>query len=76
MLLLLLPSSLLAEPSFLSDIVKEVLRAEGNKDPVTVQVGVRIHQITTVDQKQENFGIVGTIFLYWKNPQLSSQPLK
>ena len=75
-LLLLLPSSLLAEPIFLSDIVKEVFRAEGNKEPVIVQVGVRIHQITAVDQKQENFGIVVTIFMYWNNPQLSKTLLE
>jgi len=34
-------------------------------------VGVQVHQIKFVNQKAENFGIVGTIRLEWEDPKLA-----
>jgi hypothetical protein len=73
--LLLLPSCALAESDFLSGIVEELLRQEGSANPITVRAGIRIHQITDVDQKQENFGVVASVILYWKDSRLSENLL-
>jgi hypothetical protein len=43
-------------------------------EPYEVGVGVQVHQIEFVDQKAENFGIVGTLRMEWKDPALAFDP--
>lgn len=38
---------------------------------VVVEVGLRIHQITSIDQKAENFGIVADLQLAYRDPKLA-----
>lgn len=39
--------------------------------PIKVKVGLKIEQITHVDQKAENFGAVGKLRLEWDDPNLA-----
>jgi hypothetical protein len=39
-----------------------------------VGVGIKVHQIEFVDQKAENFGVVGTLRMEWKDPALAFDP--
>lgn len=59
----------------------EVLRGEGEptgrrilREPIPVRIGVKLQQITTVDQKAENFGVVATLVMYWRDSGLAFDP--
>lgn len=45
-------------------------------NPLDVQVGIKIDQITNVDQKSENFGVVVTIRMQWTDPALAFDPVE
>jgi hypothetical protein len=42
--------------------------------PIDIKVGLRIDQITHVDQKSENFGAVGYLRMVWHDPNLAFEP--
>ena len=59
----------------------EVLRGEGEstgktllREPIPVGIGVKMQQITEVDQKEENFGVVANLVLHWRDPALAYDP--
>jgi hypothetical protein len=43
-------------------------------EPFEVGIGIQIDQINFVDQKSENFGVVGKLRLEWHDPKLSFDP--
>ena len=44
------------------------------QEPEEVLVGLKIHQVTEINQKQENFGLAGTLVLQWQVDELAYTP--
>ncbi len=42
--------------------------------PIPVKIGLKMHQITHVDQKGENFGVAASLKLIWRDPALGFNP--
>lgn len=40
-------------------------------EPLKVQVGIKLHQITSINQKEENFSAVTTLIMQWHEPALA-----
>ncbi len=43
-------------------------------EPVEVAVSLNVHQVTGIDQKAENFGVVATLTLEYNEPGLAAKP--
>jgi len=43
-------------------------------EPIEVQVGFRLDQVTNVDQKAENFSVVGNLVMGWKDEAFAFDP--
>jgi hypothetical protein len=53
---------------------QDLINRAAPDEPLDVAVGVRITQITGVDQKSENFGVVARIRMRWQDDALSFDP--
>jgi hypothetical protein len=60
-------------PEVLSDKAK-VTAQKVIFEPIEVQMGIQMDQIAGVDQKAENFDVVGDIFFEWTDPALAFNP--
>jgi len=59
----------------------EVLEGKGEptgtallREPIPVNIGIKLSQITEVNQKSENFGVVATLVMTWRDPALAFNP--
>jgi len=41
------------------------------KLPLQVKIGIKMQQITSVDQKSENFGVVASLMMEWHDPKMA-----
>jgi hypothetical protein len=39
-------------------------------EPLEASVGLKIHQITSINQREENFSVVATLIMKWHEPGL------
>ena len=42
-------------------------------EPLEVKVALKVSQITSIDQKAENFGVVATLRMLWSEPELAAK---
>jgi len=75
-LLVMTPTVLCAADKFHADFLNELFAPVDGAEPIPVQVGVRIQQITDVNQKKENFGVVATIMMRWHDEHITAAALK
>lgn len=61
-------------PAFALGGLAQLLEGAAPEEPLEVQIGVEITQITSVDQKAENFGVVARIRMRWQDDNLAFDP--
>ena len=44
------------------------------RQPVEVKTGIELDELTSIDQRNENFGIVANIWMEWNDPRLAFSP--
>jgi len=44
------------------------------QEPIPVSIGVKMQQLTAVNQKRENFSVVATVLMHWRDPLLAFDP--
>jgi hypothetical protein len=44
------------------------------REPTRVHMGINMQQITVIDQKEENFGVVAALRMQWQDPALAFNP--
>ena len=54
---------------YASPTPQEVIR-----QPIKVKTGIELEQLTSIDQKNENFGVVANIWMEWNDPRLAFSP--
>ena len=42
--------------------------------PIEVRVSLKLHQVTNINQKAENFSVVATLIMEWDEPELAAGP--
>ena len=69
--LLLLIWLLLPTPSGASD---HPFSRAAPRTATPVEIGIKLQQITHVDQRAENFGVVATLLMQWHDPKMAYDP--
>jgi hypothetical protein len=59
----------------------EVLQGKGEptgreilQEPIPVSIGVKMQQLTSVNQKTENFAVFASMVMHWQDPRLAYDP--
>ena len=60
--------------AYSSELFKGIDWSDYSDEPIEARVGVQIHQLTSIDQKQEQFGVVATVRMEWNDPNLAFVP--
>jgi len=58
----------------LSEAKTDDIGAAAPRHATPVQIGIKLQQITQVDQRAQNFGVVATVLMQWHAPALGYDP--
>ena len=63
-----------AENSFQQSLLDIFHDYQPPSGPTPVRIGLVVEEITEIDQRQENFSLVATLQIRWRDPKLAFQP--